>query len=244
MRKSFRVLFLIILSVSTCGFCFGQIEIQNAGVPYQMKINETTPITDKATGNKISYQDFVRMTKEDRRAYSLEPVINEYGQPGAYELRRVTKEEYETGQITNLDLTKRPKPGETLPLVVLKGMDGQEYRSTDLKGRVIVLGFWMTFKRPFWDAGRAKEFENILKPYGSSIATFGILECSKQEVSEAMAVGSLPFTPIPDSYGFHKKFVITTIPSFIVVDKEGKVVAYIEGTEVNELKKALISTSE
>jgi len=37
-----------------------------------------------------------------------------------------------------------------MPLFVMKGLDGKTYMSTDLKGNVVILSFWLRTSRPFW----------------------------------------------------------------------------------------------
>ena len=54
-----------------------------------------------------------------------------------------------------------------------------------------------------------------------------------------MASETLPFTAIPNSNGFDQKFHVIAIPTFIVIDKAGKVVTYLEGYEYDQLKKVL-----
>lgn len=56
---------------------------------------------------------------------------------------------------------------------------------------------------------------------------------------EVIASETLPLTAIPNSNGFDQKFHVITIPTFIVIDKAGKVVAYLEGYKYDQLKKVL-----
>lgn len=210
-----------------------------------MRINENTILFDKATGKRISYQEYRQLTKDDPFGYHLERVYDVYGQTSAYKIRPTTPEERETHSFRPTT-EGRPKVGETIPLFVMKGVNGKVYRSTDLQGRVVVLSFWISLKKPFWGANQAKPYAEALKPYQSESGpvSLGILQESKQGLEEFMTREALPFIPIPDSYGFHGKFHVTNIPAFIVIDRAGKVAAYIDGSDYEELKAVLQKVSK
>ncbi|RRA99170.1 peroxiredoxin family protein [Larkinella rosea] len=241
-----RYPFLFILSICIYHASLAQpITIEQTGIRQEMRINENTVIFDKATGKRISDQQYRRLTKDDPFGYHLERVYDEYGQTSAYKIRPATPEERETHSFRPT-AEGRPKVGETIPLFVMKGLDGKVYRSTDLQGRVVVLSFWISLKKPFWGVNQAKSYADILKPYQSDTGpvSLGIFAESKESLDEFMARESLPFIPIPDSYGFNGKFHVTNMPAFIVIDRTGKVAAYMDGPDYEELKNVLQKISK
>ncbi|RIV24885.1 hypothetical protein DYU11_06085 [Fibrisoma montanum] len=221
------VLTALFLSVSDTS---AQITVRN-------QISENTPIVDKVTGRRISFQEYQGLIKPDPYAYHLEPVYDEYGQASSYKLRRATSEEHDTHGFDYRDSTLQLKIGQEIPLFIMKGADGKTYRSTDLKGQPVVLSFWLSLNKPFWTKGRADAFGKAIAPY--QVVSLGIINNSKQEVADHIKEETLPFVPIPDSYGFARKFQMFSSPAFIVIDKTGKVAALIEGTKDEQLKTIL-----
>ena len=217
------------------------VHSQQVGIRVERRIDETTRITNKETGKRVSYREYQELMKADPQAYRLEPVYDEYGKAVAYLMRPATGDEQGTNRTYGRDLTQQPKVGEPMPLTVMKGLDGKEYRSADLKGRVVILSFWMTLERPFWGPKQAETFADAIRPSQSATepVVLGVMQASKASVEQYLTTATLPFVPIPDAYGFHNKFQISGIPSFIVIDKAGNVAAFIDGQDYTELKKAL-----
>ncbi|GAB2522180.1 hypothetical protein GCM10027085_10420 [Spirosoma aerophilum] len=133
-----------------------------------------------------------------------------------------------------------------MPEFAMKGIDDKLYRLSELKGRVILLSFWISLAKPFWGPNQAKSFANVLRPYQSETdpISLGILQESKEVIDNVMTTETLPFIPIPNSYGFNQKFQVTTGPSFIVIDRLGKVAAFIEGSNYDQLQKVLRTVSQ
>lgn len=206
-----------------------------------MNVDPTTVIVDKQTGQRIPYADYQQRLKPDPYAFHLEPVYNEYGKPGSYTLRPTTPEEHDAHRFYDPDTSQRPKVGDDMPLFVMTGSDGKTYRPTDLKGNVVLLSFWLTLQRPLFDQNRVDKLADLLKPYQTraDFTALGTLSSSAAEVSDYMTSHSLPFVPVPDAFSFSKKFQVLSVPSYIVVDKTGKVAAYLEGDDQETLKNVL-----
>jgi peroxiredoxin len=204
-------------------------------------IDENSKIVDKETGRRIPYQKFQELTKNDVNAYRLEAQYDEFGEIASFKFRPATAEERLDNRTYGKDLTLRPKTGEIMPLFVMKGLDGKTYRSTDLKGNIVVLSFWLQLRKPFWHAAMTQKMQDILKPYlgKSDFISLGTLDESRENLEKFVATQPLPFIPVPKSYTFSQKFAVTASPSFIVIDKSGNVAAYIEGSEFDELKNVL-----
>ena len=215
--------------------------VSSTGIRRSIHIDETTQIIDKSIGQRISYKTYRELMDKDRYGYYLSPVIDKYGQPSAYTLRPTTAEERETNSIRDIDTTLRPKVGEQMPEFVMKGINGTDYQSTALTGRVVVLSFWVSLNKPFWGPGQAKGFADILQPYQlkDGLISLGIVQESKEAIAKFMDTETLPFIPIPNSYGFNKKFQVTTSPTFIVINRSGNVAAFVEGQNYDQLRKVL-----
>lgn len=217
---------------------------QPGAIVTRVRIDESTPIFDKKTGKRISFDEYRRLVNSDHKGYHPEPIINEYGEVGGYTLRVTTPEERETQQFYTLP-GQKPEVGQETPLFVMKGIDDKVYRSTDLKGHVVVLSFWISLRKPFWGSKQAQQFADVIRPFRTETdpVSLGILQSDKEEITELMATEVLPFIPIPNSYGFHRKFAVTSGPSFLVIDRNGKVAAFIEGSDYEQLKQVLAKVS-
>lgn len=208
-----------------------------AQISVKTMINENTPITDKATGRRVSFEEYRRLTEPDPHAYHLEPIYDEYGQASSFKLRPTTAKEYATHGFDYRDSTLNLRVGQQMPLFVMKGPDGKTYRSTDLKGQVIVLSFWISLSRPFWDQKNAERYASTIRPH--QVVSLGIINNSKSEVVDFLAKEQLPFVPIPDSYGFTRKFQVFASPAYIVIDKAGNVAGLLEPADNGALKVLL-----
>ncbi|WP_018620158.1 TlpA family protein disulfide reductase [Spirosoma luteum] len=222
-----------------------QTVTRSASIRQERQIDENTKIVDKKTGKPVSYKEYQDLLNKDRDGYHLEAIIDEYGKESAYTLRPMTQEERETHSVRDYDTSLRPKVGEPMPEFVMKGIDNKVYRLTELKGHVLVLGFWISLRKPFWGPNQAKPLADILASYPSKadIISLGILQDSAEAIASVMATQTLPFVPIPNSYTFNQKFQVTRSPSFIVIDRLGKVAAFVDGQDYDQLNKALQAAS-
>ncbi|QJD80177.1 peroxiredoxin family protein [Spirosoma rhododendri] len=217
------------------------VETRTGGISYTHRIDDKTIIIDKATGERIPASKYEELTRRDRNGYHLEEVMNEYGQPASYLLRPTTSEERETHRFYNRGDENRPKVGAEMPLFVMKGIDNKEYRSTELKGQVVVLSFWISTHRPFWNLKHVAQFAEALQPFqtGAGFMSLGIFSDSAEEIADVLKTQKLPFVAVPNAYGFNRKFGVGAGSTCIVVDRDGKVAAFIDGADYAALKTVL-----
>jgi peroxiredoxin len=216
-------------------------ELRGFSTTTRRTLDESTRITDKETGRPLSRKEVGRLMTENPNVYHLEPIFDEYGQASSYYLRPTTAEEKQTGMFNTRDSLRIPKIGEVMPLFVMKDIDNNTYRSTNLKGHVVVLTFLISLNKPFWDARQSKAIDDLIRSsrLGIDPIVLGIMNNSKEEIKELLKTETLPFIPIPDSHGFHQKFSVMSFPSFIVIDKLGNVAAVIEAADQKQLKEVL-----
>ncbi|GAB3641089.1 hypothetical protein GCM10027423_17250 [Spirosoma arcticum] len=220
-----------------------QVTTHTGGVRTERRINENTPLFDKKTGQRVSFQEYQQRMKNDPYAYYLEPVYDEYGKPTSYMIRPTTADEKVTHRFYDRDPAKQPKVGQPIAPFIMTGLDGKTYRSTDLLGNVVVLSFWISLEKPFWGDKQAVDFGNVVRPYQSetSPVVLGVLNSGQPQVADHLNTKTLLFMPVPDAYGFHDKYQVSTIPSFVIIDKAGKVAGFIEGPDYEKLKQILSS---
>ncbi|KAB7730937.1 hypothetical protein F5984_08880 [Rudanella paleaurantiibacter] len=224
----------------------GTLQAQQPGEPFTFStrriLDESTQIIDQETGKRVTVRDAMRLIDTVPRSHHLEPVFDEYAQVSSYKLRPLTVEEKQTGAVNSRDLSKRPKVGDVMPLFVMKDVNGNVYRSTALRGQVVVLAFLLELKKPFWNANGAKALDDLISPSRATVnpIVLGVVGTSRTAINEILKTETLPFIPIPDAVGFHQKFSIMGFPSYIVIDRAGKVAAVIEPGEGEQLKEILL----
>ncbi|GAA4445883.1 hypothetical protein GCM10023189_00350 [Nibrella saemangeumensis] len=167
--------------------------------------------------------------------------MTSHGKATTFKLRPTTPEERETRIFRSLGANEKPQVGAEIPLFIMQGIDGKTYRSTDLKGNVVVLSFWISLNKPFWGEKQATGLSQVLQPFQTEtgLISLGVLNNTEQEVKTFLVSNTVPFVPVPESYGFHKKYQVTRSPSFLVIDRTGKIAAFIEGGEYEALKASL-----
>lgn len=245
--------------LTTCMAIVGTISQAQVSIQKQPSVQKTVvarvnrqtdtsaPITDQVTGQRITMEAYSQLTKSDPFAYHLVPDYNEYGQPNAYTMRVATPEEHETHRFRDRDPAKQPKAGQLIAPFVLAGPGGQAYRSADLVGKVVILSFWISLDKSIWDDKQAADLANALQPYKGQAApiVLGVLNSEQPKEVDETSLKKLPFVPIFNAYGFHNKYHITSIPTFIVIDKAGKVVANLQGAgSFDKLKQVLATVNQ
>ena len=137
-----------------------------------------------------------------------------------------------SGQITELDPGDRAKPIE------LSGedLDGKAVSLTDLRGKVVVVNVWGA-----WCTDCRKEAPDLVraaeKTTGNDVAFLGIdaRDPSKENAQGYVRTFRIPFRSIYDPKGetllrFHGTLTPNSVPSTVVLDREGRVAASILGT--------------
>lgn len=224
--------------------CQAQMSVQKSGFRYSRRIDETTPITDQKTGKRISMKEYSQLIQQDPYAYHLVANYNEYGQPASYVLRPTTPEEHETRQIRDRDPARQPQAGQAIAPFSMKGLDEKIYRSADLMGNVVVLCFLVSLDRPFWGDKQTDMLADALKPYQSETGpvVLGVMSSEQLKNADQLNTKALPFVPVLDGHGFHIKYDIVSIPTFVVIDKAGKVAANLQGPGSYEKLKQTLTT--
>ncbi|WP_461128033.1 TlpA family protein disulfide reductase [Spirosoma aerophilum] len=200
-------------------------------------------ITNQATGEKITMEKYGELSKTDPFAYHLVPTYNEFGDPTAYLMRPSTPEEHETHRFRDRDPAKQPKAGQVMAPFVMTGLDDNVYRSSGMIGKVVVLNFLVGLDKTLWSDQQNEELTTILKPYQgqNGLIALGVLNSEQAKPGKAVKQHPWPFIPVPNGYGFHNKYHITSVPTFVVIDKTGRVAATVQGAGSAEKLKQILA---
>ncbi|GAB3954582.1 hypothetical protein GCM10028805_40260 [Spirosoma harenae] len=231
---------IIVCATIISTICQAQIGVKQAAT--KQPSAEPTPITNQLTGQRMTISEYSEFTKADPFAYHLVPEYDEYGQPVSYVMRQSTPEEHQKHRFRDRDPAKQPKGGQDIPPFAMTDATGKTYKSAELLGNVVVLSFWVSLDKSVWDATQETAFAEALRPYQSKTGpiVLGVFNSELPKGADAPNLKTLPFKAIPNAYGFHNKYHITTIPTIFVIDKTGKVVANLQGPgSIDKLKQVL-----
>jgi thiol-disulfide isomerase/thioredoxin len=143
-------------------------------------------------------------------------------------------------QIKNAALTKYTlKVGDMLPLFSQKDSKGNILKSSDLKGKYVLIDFWAS-----WCVPCRKDNPNLVSAYQKyREKSFDILGVSLDKDSAswltAIKIDGLTWQHVSDLQGWENEvssmFNIKSVPSNILIDKEGKIIALnLRGEELEK----------
>jgi peroxiredoxin len=204
------------------------------------RMDETTRFFDKENNKQISFQDFQRLNREFPNQYMFIARYDKYGKTDYYLVRKKTKEEFETGHLNPLDGLEVPLVGQPVAPFVMQGADGKTYDSDELKGRYVLLSFWLKFKKPYFGSNNSKDLVTLVEKIqakGTPLISLGVSYSSLEECETAMKEMKLGFIPVPDSRGFTIRYASPNVPSFLLIGPDGKVLARTEGDSPLKLEK-------
>ena len=141
-----------------------------------------------------------------------------------------------------------PIPGQTgsfllnhpAPDFELKSLEGERIRLSDLRGKPVLLNFWAS-----WCGPCRRELPELADVYdfykAKGLVVYGINDEGRDVAREFYKKAFLPFPTLDDSSRkVHGLYRVRSIPTIFLIDREGKVVRFLNGgRDKAELKAAL-----
>ncbi|WP_185968904.1 TlpA disulfide reductase family protein [Carboxylicivirga sp. M1479] len=131
-------------------------------------------------------------------------------------------------------------PGNMAPALELTSMDGQAITLADFKGKVIVIDVWATWCGPC--KAEAPYFEALAKKYQSDKVEFISISIDSSEkpwrkyLEGHEKTSTQYITPRPR----FKEFQLITVPRFMIIDKDGRLIDAFAPVPSNEEFEKLI----
>lgn len=215
----------------------------NGKVSQQIVMTRNSPIIDHATGKRISYETYDNMLKRSPGLYKTQPIFDKYGKASSFEIIKKSQLDIqEDGSVmNNPDLM--PEVGEPIAPFVMRGLDGKEYDSEKLRGKYILIGFWVRYEKPLYTLASTKVITSFVeenRSRGVEIVSLGTTLNTREECLEAIPKRNCGFIPVPESYGFNHRYKISETPYFILVDRKGIVKAMAPHTEFSKISELVL----
>ncbi len=195
-----------------------------------MALDDNSKIYHSQTGEKISYQQLVRLGQ-----FVLKPSVDQYGDITSYLYLADAKPGLT--KIRNAD--DRVEVGSPCLPFVMRDVDKNSVSLSDLQGKVVLLHFELSTSLPFFDTIGFARYENLLATFNDNEVFSISIFPDKPKSITARASNDLHDALIPFGQNFFDRYQITTFPTTILLDMEGHLVGYYEGPFLDELKSAI-----
>ena len=136
-------------------------KVYRGKISQQIAVNSTTPIYKGFSHDVIAYSEYQILVNKKNTSYQLEPLFDAYGKASSFRLFKTSSSEEQRTIHFNPQLM--PEVGEELPLFIMKGLDGVTYNSTKLKGRYVLLSFWVRFEKPYYTLASTRIISDFIK---------------------------------------------------------------------------------
>ena len=214
-----------------------QVTNYKGKVSQQFVMNKESVIINQSTGKRISYATYDDILRKNPGKYRTQPVFDVYGQASSFALIRKNAQDIQADGSVMMNSDLMPEVGEQLPPFIMKGLDGREYNSEKLRGKYVLLGFWVKFEKPLYTLASTKVISSFIEENqkrGIDIVSLGTTLNTEEECREFIPKRNCGFIPIPESYGFNHRYKIGETPFFILLDKNGVVKAMSPHTEFKD----------
>ena len=154
--------FTILIEMSSA-----QVSNYKGKVSQQFVMTKESVIIDQSTGKRISYQSYDDILKKNPGKYRTQPVFDKYGQASSFALIRKKSQDMASDGSVIMNADLMPEVGEPLPPFVMQGLDGKEYNSEKLRGKYVLLGFWVKFEKPLYTLASTKIISSFIERFES-----------------------------------------------------------------------------
>lgn len=215
----FIILSVLFISIQ---YCYSQ-EIPEGAI----MLDENTIIKDES-GKKVEM--FKLMELMNSGEWTMEPVNDSKGKLEYMQLRKATEEEKKR-------MSKMSNPGNSSDLIgkstpdyKMKDIYGNTISSENTKGKVVVLNFWFTACKPC--ISEIPELNEVYEKYiNDTNVVFASITFDKQDkVNLFLKKYPIQYPMVSDAKEVCDLFNISSYPTNIVIDKEGKYFDYTSGS--------------
>lgn len=224
MKASFFSL-LFLLFIITC-------TAQNNSTPKKSaaQLAETSIVKD-TSGNVYPFSIWNQLSITGR--YKFKPE-NPDDPTSAFIIFRISDEEYEK-RMAGLPKPKESKyfkTGSDFSYFKTTDINGHKHSSKNLKGKILVLNFWFINCPPC--KMEIPELNKLVEQYGgdSMVVFIAVALDEKFLLKEFLKTTPFRYTIVDDGRFIAQKYGITSFPTNVVVDQEGKIIFHSSGLSI------------
>lgn len=219
-----KALFLLFL---TAGLLFYNSTCAQPPAPVKVTLNENSIVKDSSG---TVYPAAIWKNLLSTGWYTLK-VKNPKDENPEFLLVRLSEEEYKRRQ------ENAPKPRESSFFTTGKGIsnftatdiNGKKYKLKELKGKVVVINFWFIACQPC--QREIPELNNLVNEFKDSSGVVFLAVCldEKYLIKEFLEKTPFAYNIIDNGRYITSQYGVTTYPTHVILDKEGKVVYHSTG---------------
>lgn len=196
-------------------------------------LDENTIIYNKATGERMPYQELLQIIRSNPKI-SLTRQIGERG-----EVVSLLYDPNTTALKTQRDISQRAKRGDPFPEFIVTTVQQHVIESARLNGRVVVLAFYLDLREPIVTPKMISEFEEVMRRKAPESVAVIFTTSQADEIKAVQSKTPITLPLVEDAINFHERYLITTFPSFVVRNQEGRMAGY--ANSLSELEALLNS---
>jgi peroxiredoxin len=203
---------------------------------YKVQFSANTPMYDD-NGNSIKPGQINDLLQSGNFVPEIFGDKNHKAQ--AVVFRKATKKEKEEFKkwIAQQDPNANFKPGEIAPDFEATDLKGNQFKLSDLKGKIIVLNFWFTTCQPC--IAEIPDLNKIASKYKKNGVIFlAVTFENEKKVNSFLKKYPFYFNIISD-VELVKKYSINSFPTSMLIDKEGKIMFKKTGIFTKALEEAI-----
>lgn len=204
---------------------------QSLGISYKQQISGKK-IINKESGVPIDDSDLQQIINKNPNII-FEPIIDKYGEIDYFEVDPENK-----NSVYGRDISKRTPLGEQFPPFVMKSIKNKMLDSDKLKGKIVLLQFQLLFMEPFFRETTLRDFNDLVSEFKQiiDIQAIVVTESSKNEIPNHIATNNYNFEIVADGRNFNHKYLVSSIPTIVLIDKNGNLINYYNQDEMDKLK--------
>ncbi len=225
--------FILILFFS---FCISYFSFsQSFGISFSEQITGK-PVYNKSTGLLLDDKELNTLLKANPRL-SLERVINKYGEVESFVYDPDKKANYDTR-----DITKRTKTGDPFLPFVMTSVTKKTLDSEKLIGKIVLIQFYTLIKAPFFNEETFNRFESLAKDLQNKteIEFITVTQSSEEDIKSKVDIANCKSQIIPNGRNFYERFLITDFVTFVLIDRDGKLVSYYDMNNLSDIQSDIL----
>jgi peroxiredoxin len=198
--------------------------------------NENSAFYERGSGKRLDGKSVIEKLKPGAKG-ALIPRINEYGEVVAF---IYDSSKFRT-HLEDLDTLYMPKVGEPFAPFFAKTVTGDSVSLMKAAGKIIVLVFMLPLRKPFYSEPDFLQFKKIIEDPAQRLNLYPIImtQSDEAETVDWMRRLQVNFPVVANTENFATRYVIGQFPSYLVIDKAQRLVAWVTGSDLGELKEVL-----